>query len=98
MFSNVAQIRSAHLRTLTSTNEENLTSTPPIEIEHVHNLYDTIATHFSQTRYVGWPQVDYHMLLLNLSNILISLCVNSKLKFRLFLTWIRYPLVALLLT
>ena len=30
---------------------------PAIEREHVHAVYDTIASHWSQTRYKAWPRV-----------------------------------------
>lgn len=31
---------------------------PSVEKEHVHDVYDVIATHFSATRYKPWPVVD----------------------------------------
>ncbi|CAM9140509.1 unnamed protein product [Choristocarpus tenellus] len=33
-------------------------STPAIEREHVQAVYDTIATHWSHTRYKPWPKVE----------------------------------------
>lgn len=36
------------------------------ETKYVHNVYDQIATHFSQTRYRAWPSVE--KFLLNLPN------------------------------
>jgi len=36
---------------------ENCLVTPQIEKEHVHAIYDTIANHWSHTRYKAWPPV-----------------------------------------
>lgn len=31
---------------------------PALEVEHVHKLYDSIADHWSHTRYKAWPKVE----------------------------------------
>merc|ERR1712228_128437 len=36
---------------------KNILIAPHIESNHVHNVYDAIAPHFSHTRHSGWPQV-----------------------------------------
>ena len=36
---------------------EPLTSPPDYEVQHVHTVYDNIASHFSSTRYKPWPVV-----------------------------------------
>lgn len=40
------------------TADVNAASTPDVESRHVHQLYDTIAAHFSHTRHSRWPRVD----------------------------------------
>ena len=35
-----------------------IAATPAIESRYVHSLYDTIAQHFSHTRYNAWPRVE----------------------------------------
>merc|ERR1712217_512831 len=32
--------------------------TPSVEVEHVHQVYQTIADHWSHTRYKAWPKVE----------------------------------------
>lgn len=41
----------------TETESSSIAALPRIEQEHVVNLYDTIASHFSSTRHSGWPSV-----------------------------------------
>ncbi|GBG60860.1 hypothetical protein CBR_g15981 [Chara braunii] len=53
--------------------------TPPIERKYVHRVYDTIAPHFSSTRFAKWPKVAQFLESLPVGSILAdSGCGNGK--------------------
>ena len=45
-----------HHRELTA-NMARLAAAAELEVQHVHNVYSQIASHFSDTRYKPWPRV-----------------------------------------
>jgi tRNA (uracil-5-)-methyltransferase TRM9 len=49
------------------------------EAEHVHDVYEQIATHFSSTRYKPWPIVEQFLLQLPDGSIGLDVgCGNGK--------------------
>lgn len=59
--------------------DQNLTTEAAYEERHVHSVYGSIASHFSQTRYKPWPIV--HSFLLDLPRGALGLdvgCGNGK--------------------
>lgn len=49
------------------------------EREHVHNVYNEIAEHFSHTRYKAWPKIDAFLKQLPSGSIVVDLgCGNGK--------------------
>lgn len=58
---------------------ENCLSTPAIEKEHVHAIYDTIAQHWSHTRYKAWPAVERFLRELPSRSLIADIgCGNAK--------------------
>lgn len=50
-----------------------------LEIENVHNVYDKIANHFSETRHSPWPQVAEFLNSFEKSDVLLDVgCGNGK--------------------
>jgi len=44
-----------------NTNDEKPTEATNMEKEHVYDVYEKIAPHFSNTRYKPWPRVEQFM-------------------------------------
>lgn len=52
---------------------------PSVEVEHVHKLYDSIADHWSHTRYKAWPKVEAFIRQLQPGSLVADLgCGNGK--------------------
>ncbi|KAL6059768.1 tRNA methyltransferase, has a role in tRNA modification [Balamuthia mandrillaris] len=50
-----------------------------VEAEHVHQVYNAIATHFSETRYKPWPLVEKFMLEQEEGSVVADVgCGNGK--------------------
>lgn len=50
-----------------------------LELENVHNVYDKIADHFSETRHSPWPKVQEFIDKLLPGSILLDIgCGNGK--------------------
>lgn len=50
-----------------------------LETENVHNVYDQIASHFSETRHSPWPQVSEFLNSFEKSDVLLDVgCGNGK--------------------
>lgn len=52
---------------------------PPVEAEHVHQVYDSIAPHFSHTRHHPWPLVTDFLAALPVGALVADVgCGNGK--------------------
>jgi len=57
----------------------NVFQTPQLEKQHVHAVYDTIASHWSHTRYAAWPKVYEFITDLPSYSLICDLgCGNAK--------------------
>lgn len=80
---------------------ENPLQTPQIEKEHVHAIYDTIANHWSHTRYKAWPRVESFLQNLPPASFIADVgCGNAKngivaeaMGHTVLLSDISYPLI-----
>lgn len=62
-----------------STMNNTVASPSQLELENVHNVYDEIASHFSETRHSPWPQVEEFVQLFAPGSVLIDVgCGNGK--------------------
>lgn len=60
-------------------NENKPTAATNMEKEHVYEVYEKIAPHFSKTRYKPWPKVDEFMNSLDSGSIVLDVgCGNGK--------------------
>ena len=57
----------------------NASVTPDVESRHVHQLYDTIAAHFSHTRHSRWPRVDAFIEALPAGAVVLGAQSNTRL-------------------
>lgn len=58
---------------------DNVLQTPALEMENVRKVYDTIADHWSHTRYKAWPRVDAFIAGLPPGSLVADLgCGNGK--------------------
>eukprot|EP00397_Hematodinium_sp_SG-2012_P053257 GEMP01063467.1.p1 GENE.GEMP01063467.1~~GEMP01063467.1.p1 ORF type:complete len:277 (+),score=64.41 GEMP01063467.1:29-859(+) len=58
---------------------DNVFQTPQLEKEHVHAVYDTIASHWSHTRYAAWPKVNKFICDIPPRSLICDLgCGNAK--------------------
>ena len=59
--------------------EPSLLQTPSIEREHVHRVYETIASHWDRTRHSPWPRVKDFLSSLSRHSIIADVgCGNGK--------------------
>lgn len=60
-------------------NDDNDCLLPSIEREHVQGVYDSIAVHWSQTRYKPWPKVEEFLKALPSESFIVDVgCGNGK--------------------
>eukprot|EP00051_Salpingoeca_urceolata_P014997 m.191832 g.191832 ORF g.191832 m.191832 type:complete len:589 (-) comp18254_c3_seq4:39-1805(-) len=71
-----AQVKTLTAEELPGTSE---LATPAIEQQHVHQVYDTIASHWHRTRHSPWPQVKQFLDTLEDGSLIADIgCGNGK--------------------